>query len=321
MKTSKLLGQKIHDMALDCGFDDCGIIPIDDMDGFNERLQQREKRVPSSAFFYQAIGDLDGIKKRFPWAKSVIICTLWLGKYRYPSSLQGKYAKSFFLSPGNSLCKTMQVDCTHFENKLSEENLQWEGGSHLGFLSIGPLRYAAVMAGLGIIRKNNFFYTEKGSFVELIGYVINSEAIFRQESHLAPCAEKCHCCQDACPSGALKGPFTMSPLECVSYITTFGKGSLPAGMDDRDCSTWICGCDSCQDACPYNRKHDWTVGTAYPGLEEIAPELAPSTLVTASEDFIRNRVIPYTDHHIAPEETDTLRICAARSLRNQKCKR
>ena len=54
------------------------------------------------------------------------------------------------------------------------------------------------------------------------------------------------------------------------------------------------------------------------GLEEIAPELAPSTLVTASEDFIRNRVIPYTDHHIAPEETDTLRICAARSLRNQK---
>ena len=48
METSKLLGQKIHDMALDCGFDDCGIIPIDDMDGFNERLQQREKRVPSS---------------------------------------------------------------------------------------------------------------------------------------------------------------------------------------------------------------------------------------------------------------------------------
>lgn len=76
METSKLLGQKIHDMALDCGFDDCGIIPIDDMDGFNERLQQREKRVPSSAFFYQAVGDLDSIKKRFPWAKSVIICTL-----------------------------------------------------------------------------------------------------------------------------------------------------------------------------------------------------------------------------------------------------
>ena len=110
----------------------------------------------------------------------------------------------------------------------------------------------------------------------------------------------------------------MSPLECVSYITTFGKGSLPAGMNDTDCSTWICGCDSCQDACPYNKKHDWTVGIAYPGLEETAPELAPSNLVKASAEFIRNRVIPYTDHHIAPDETDTLRICAARSIRNQK---
>ena len=33
------LGQVIYDKALACGFDDCGIIPVDDMDGFQQRLQ------------------------------------------------------------------------------------------------------------------------------------------------------------------------------------------------------------------------------------------------------------------------------------------
>lgn len=45
------LGQDIYDKALACGFDDCGIIPVDDMDGFQQRLQEREEKVPSSAFF------------------------------------------------------------------------------------------------------------------------------------------------------------------------------------------------------------------------------------------------------------------------------
>ena len=95
MDTDKL-GQIIYEKTLACGFDDCGIIPIDDMDGFQQRLQEREEKVPSSTFFYQGMGDFANIKKRFPWAKSVIIGTYWLGKYRFPPSLQGKYGKAFF---------------------------------------------------------------------------------------------------------------------------------------------------------------------------------------------------------------------------------
>ena len=98
MDTDKL-GQVIYEKALACGFDDCGIIPIDDMDGFQQRLQEREEKVPSSAFFYQGMGDFANLKKRFPWAKSVIIGTYWLGKYRFPPSLQGKYGKAFSCRP------------------------------------------------------------------------------------------------------------------------------------------------------------------------------------------------------------------------------
>lgn len=311
-----LLGEKIYNMAIDCGFDNCGIIPIDDMDGFAGRMRQREEAVPESAFFYQAVGDLAGIKKRFPWAKSVIICTYWLGRYRYPNELQGKYAKSFFLSPSNPVCKDMELGCKHFEEWFQHEHIRCEGGQQFGHISIGPLRYAAVMAGLGIIRKNNFFYTEKGSFIELVGYVIDQDCTWRHSSQLRPCADTCQLCQKSCPSGALKGPFTMNPLECVSYITTFGKGVVPSTMDDSACGTWICGCDSCQDACPYNRMHDWNTGDSYLGLDEIIPELAPEKMVNQSKEYIQNTVLPYTSHHITADNYKTLQINAARSLKN-----
>ena len=319
MMSDAKLARQIYDTAVYCGFDDCGIIPIDDLGGFEARFRQRTKAVPASAFFYEAVGDLAGTKKRFPWAKSVVICTFWLGKYRFPASLQGRYAKSFFLSPGNRICRDIQEGFEKFQGWFAKCGIRCEGGGQFGHLSIGPLRYAAVMAGLGIIRKNNFLYTEKGSFVELVGYVIDRECELYHTHNLKPCAEKCTLCQRSCPSGALKGPNTMNPLECVSFLTTFGKGALPPGMKDGCCGTWICGCDSCQDACPYNRAHDWTDGEAYPGLEALESELSPEKLQQQPDEFLQTRVIPYTSYHVMPDEPDTLRRCAARSVRNQSC--
>lgn len=51
MDTDKL-GQVIYEKALACGFDDCGIIPIDDMDGFQQRLQEREEKSPVQCLFF-----------------------------------------------------------------------------------------------------------------------------------------------------------------------------------------------------------------------------------------------------------------------------
>ena len=109
----------------------------------------------------------------------------------------------------------------------------------------------------------------------------------------------------------------MSPLECVSFLTTFGKGALPSGMKDDCFGTWICGCDSCQDVCPYNRSHDWTNGEAYPGLEELEGELQPEKLLQQPDEFLQDHVLPYTSCHVMPGETETLRLCAARSMRNR----
>ena len=91
----------------------------------------------------------------------------------------------------------------------------------------------------------------------------------------------------------------------------------PTGMRLFYYYFWICGCDSCQDICPYNRQHDWNQGDAYPGLEELAPQLQPEKLLAQSDTFIQEKVIPYTDYHIAADEAKTLKRCAARSLGNR----
>lgn len=104
-----------------------------------------------------------------------------------------------------------------------------------------------MMAGLGIIRKNNFLYSEKGSYLELDGYVIDKECRLYQQKNIRPCTESCKICQTACPTKALMAPYTMNPLNCISYCTTFGHGIIPEDMEEWQFDQWLVGCDACQD--------------------------------------------------------------------------
>lgn len=320
MIMNKTLAQNIYDMALECGFENCGIIPISDLDGYKERLNERKKKVPESEQFYKALDKLTKIQEIYPWGKAIIVCTTWLGKYKYPESLQGKYAKSFFLSPESVPTSKEYKDKIKFETWLTENNIRWEGGEKYGAGRNIPLRYAALKAGLGIIRKNNFFYTEKGSYVELEGYVIDKECIYKQSFNLRPCPESCTICQKACKTHALSAPYTMNPMSCVSFWTTFGKGNIPSHLEESQFSDWICGCDDCQDACPYNRKQDWNSGEDFPGLNELEEIIQPQNIIQASDEVLCERVIPKTVGHIQAKDVNVLRICAERVLKryNQK---
>lgn len=311
------LSLAIENAALTNGYDSCGIISVDDMDGFKKYYQERLKKVPSSETFYKAAGDLTSIKKRFPWARSVIICTFNVGRYRFPKELQGKYSKSFFLSSYNQACSEIQEKRAVFESFLDRLGIRWDGGTRLGHGSIGPLRYAALAAGLGIIRRNNFFYTKDGSFIELVGYVIDRTCRLYHNPDVRPCIENCNLCRKNCPTHSLSEPYTMDPLKCISFYTTFGKGAVPPWLEDEDFREWVCGCDTCQDVCPFNRRHNWDEGIDYPGLDELVEHLQPDQLLAESDDYLREKIIPMTDNHLDPSDTDTLRTCAKRSIGNR----
>jgi len=305
------LAEQISRAALDCGFERCGIVPLDELEGFSERLREREEKVPSSKKFYHFPHGLDKTRERFPWAKAMVICSFWYGKYRYPAQLQGRYAKDFFLKPEGHMGRG--YDRAEFERRLTQLGVRFEGGEQFLYYSVGPLRYAAARAGLGIVRKNNFFYTEKGSHNLLLGYVIDRECSLVHTSECRPCPAGCDLCQRACKTRALSAPYTFSPYQCVSFWTTFGRGEVPAFLREEMFEEWICGCDNCQDACPFNRTHDWSVGEPIPELEELAEQLTPKRAAEQSDEFLISHVISRTDNHLTPADAPVLRKNARRA--------
>lgn len=305
--------EQIYRTAIQCGFDNCGIIPVEALDGFDALLDQRIRDVPQSQGFYKNMGSLRSTKERFPWARSIVILTFDYGKYRYPKELRGKYAKAFFLYPEKESGRGF--DAGRLERWFAEHGIRAEGGEDIG---IGPLRYIAQKAGLGMIRKNNFLYTENGSYVSLLGYVIDKPWELIQKIELTPCGETCDLCQRACRTKALQAPYTMNPLNCVSFWTTFGNCDVPQWLDAEMFEEWICGCDNCQDACPHNRRHDWDAGEPFSNLAEIAPMVQPENYENLSDGFLIEQLIAKTSDHLQASDVGALRKNAERALRYRR---
>ncbi len=309
------LAEKIYQQAMQCGFDQCGIIPVSALTGFLDLYQKRLNDVPMSQYFYGQEGMLAKTQERFPWTKAIVILVFDYGKYRFPSELQGKYGKAFFLEPEKETEE--RFDLESFETWFSENGIHAEGGEHFGAFSIGPLRYMAMQAGLGIIRKNNFFYTDKGSYVNLYAYAIDKECELIHENTIVPCSEKCDLCRRACKTGSLQAPYTMNPFKCVSFLTTFGNCEVPDGLSDEMYGEWIIGCDNCQDVCPHNKRHNWSRRKALASLENIASEILPENYDNLTDEFLIKYIIPKTSNHLQEKDVLALRKNAMRSLVNK----
>lgn len=310
------LSETIRTQALSCGFDKCGIIPISALDGFAELYQKRLNDVPMSKYFYKGVGNLTETKTRFPWAKSIVILVFDYSRFRFPKGLQGKYGKAFFLEPEKK--SEAGFDLEKLETWFRENGIRAEGGQQFGSLSVGPLRYMAMKAGLGIIRKNNFFYTENGSYNNLFAYVIDKGCELIYECNIPPCPEKCDLCRRACKTRALEAPYTMNPFKCVSFLTTFGNSDVSEGLLDEMYEEWMCGCDNCQDVCPHNRRHDWEKGFALKELEEIAAAILPENYENLTDEFLVHNVIPKTANHLQKKDIPALRKNAYRSAANAR---
>lgn len=280
--------QMIQSKAYELGYEKCGIIPLKAMEGYAERFEERIQKVPASEPFYQRQRRLVDPRAEYPWAKSVVVVVSRYGKYKIPPSVKGHIAKSFlFDARVDTNTKEYQAN-QDIEKYMQELGLRIETNSKFGIVG---MRWAAMQAGLGIIRRNNFFYTQSGSWVGLKAWLTDKEMELIETPSLPQCPKGCKRCMESCPTHSLSAEYTMLPTACISFLTTFGGRDLPHEPLNKHFANCIYGCDICQDVCPMN-KGKWQENEDFPGLSNLAPKLTPENIMNMHLDFYRERVQP-----------------------------
>jgi epoxyqueuosine reductase len=179
-------------------------------------------------------------------------------------------------------------DSVAFDGYLKERGLKTATYRDFG---ITALRWAAMKAGIGVVRKNNFFYTEKGSWVFLEAWLVDEELEHISQSTAKACPTSCSLCIKNCPTGSLSAPYTMNHLSCVSCLTTFQGWDWTTDKYQPQTSDWIFGCENCQDACPFNHMA-WVEEEAFPGLDDLGERISLEKLVEMDYDFLRDTIQP-----------------------------
>lgn len=109
----------------------------------------------------------------------------------------------------------------------------------------------AEKAGLGWIGKHSNVLSLRAGSWFFIGEIytdlplpIDSPA----ENHCGDCVR----CIEACPTGAIIGPYQVDARKCISYLTIELKEAIPEELRPL-MGNRIFGCDDCQLVCPWNR--------------------------------------------------------------------
>lgn len=282
------LAEQIKNAALDIGYEKCRIIKISEMNDYKEKLDERIERIPQSKGFYQSLYRFTNLQDTYPWAKSIVICVRKYGKYNIPEHLKGIIAKCYLVDSRKDENSKDFQDSLKFERYMQDMGLRAETERKFGFVA---LRFAAMKAGLGIVRRNNFFYTENGSWLYLEGWLIDKELELIEEPKVRPCSEMCNLCIKACPSASLSEPYTMNPMACVSCITTFTGRDMPNEKYKEQIGNWVYGCDACQDACTMN-KNRWKETEEFPKLQELSEHISLERILKMDYKFLEDVMQP-----------------------------
>jgi epoxyqueuosine reductase len=108
-------------------------------------------------------------------------------------------------------------------------------------------RAFAARSGLGWVGKHtNVISPSLGSFV-FLGEVVTTLALPPDASLRKSCGE-CARCVDVCPTGALRGDYTIDATRCIADLTQ-RTDAIPHTLRTL-IGDWVWGCDLCQLACP-----------------------------------------------------------------------
>lgn len=117
----------------------------------------------------------------------------------------------------------------------------------------GPVleRAYAARAGIGWIGKNSLVLREDLGSWFFLGVIVSAVELAPGQPVPNRCGA-CTRCIEACPTGAIVAPGVVDARRCISYHTIENRGEIPEDIRQR-MGGRIFGCDTCQEACPWNR--------------------------------------------------------------------
>lgn len=127
------------------------------------------------------------------------------------------------------------------------------GARSLWYVDTGPVleRDLAQRAGLGFIGKHASLISRQWGNWIFLAEILTPLELDPDAPEKNRCG-RCARCIAACPTQAIRAPFTLDARRCIAYLTIEHKGSIPvewrSAIGDR-----IFGCDDCLEACPWNR--------------------------------------------------------------------
>ncbi len=128
-------------------------------------------------------------------------------------------------------------------------------GSHVfrAFTDSAPVLEVALAAkaGLGWRGKHTLLLDRDAGSYFFLGEIYTDLPLPTTPATTEHCGS-CTRCIDACPTGAIIGPYRVDARRCISYLTIEHPGSIPEDLRPL-MGNRIYGCDDCQLVCPWNK--------------------------------------------------------------------
>ncbi len=273
------LYEEIANRSPELGFPVCGAVDLEvSADVYAEHFLRFERWLAAGR--HGEMGYLDRGKDRrkdprivYPEVKSIVCvlrpyCRQPVGELdrdvgvRYARYLKGGDYHSSMTSDLNKLLQDVRAI-------PGNEGLKWKVCVDT---SAVLERSWAALCGLGWIGKNTLLIHPKLGSYTFIGVAFLNQVVGRAPRFQPNLCGHCTKCVTSCPTGAFSEPGELDARRCISYLTLEKKNDFTAEESQRvSSSSFVAGCDICQEVCPFNLK---------PSREE---EVADSSLVGATD--------------------------------------